>query len=499
MSAVMILVACALRTPIPSPLSTTTPTVTPTVKGTQLPTPILEPTAPTVAFDRLAFANEEGIHLVSPDGSDLVPLVVFSEQFSIGQISWSSDGQRLAYVTYADCSVTECSPPGANTTLYVVNADGTAHHKVTSWQSRGAPSDLSWRWSPDSRYALIYQGSDTHGLFYSIVNVETAETVCQYYSMRYPSSDDEYYEIAYCDPFRLSNDRWWSIRHDIVLDTWDHVWGLRQGPLADVTTRYFSPDGQWVILLAYDQDKRLETSAWYIARMNGDEGFQILSDISEHRSSVRVAWSRDSQSFAILSRQDDLSFIWTGHADDQAVSLLAELGPSGCGGVFGWSASGHHISCGEYAIDWPSGQMHLVGEEPWSPAGWSSERDCLLLKGQAFQVWDADRNRLIPLGDEIGECKWASDGPWLACWSETTVTVFNLLEQDTIRADIAGIGVLEWSPSGRWVGFCTHEWVGETLSHSLYTVDTVTHQIAQIMGKANSCDIAWYPVLVEDE
>jgi hypothetical protein len=178
--AVMALAACAVGTPTPLSHTMTILTVPPTVKGTLLPTSTPEPTEPSTAYDRLAFVNEEGIHLVSPDGSDLVSLVVFSGQFSIEKISWSSDGQRLAYVTYADCSVTECSLPDANTTLYVVNADGTAHHQVTSWQSRGAPSDLSWKWSPDSRYILIYRISDTHGCFYSVRNVETAQTVCQY-------------------------------------------------------------------------------------------------------------------------------------------------------------------------------------------------------------------------------------------------------------------------------------------------------------------------------
>jgi hypothetical protein len=315
---------------------------------------------------------------------------------------------------------------------------------------------------------------------------------------RLSSSDDEYYKEAYCDPFRLSDDKWWSMRHDIVLDTWDHVWGLRQGPLADVTVRYFSPDGQWVILQAYDQDKKLETSAWYIARTNGDKGFQTLRDISGHRSSVRVAWSRDSQRFAILSHQDDQGFIWIGRVDDQSTSLLAELGQSDCAGL-SWSADGHHISCGQYVIDWPSGQMRLVGEGSRSPVEWSSEGDYLLLKEQKLQVWDADRNRLVPLGDDIRECKWAPDDPWLACWSKTTVTVFNLLEQDTIRADVAVAEVPEWSPSGRWVGFCTRELAGETWTYGLHTVDTITRQVTQIKGEANVCDIAWYPALVEDE
>jgi Tol biopolymer transport system component len=450
-----------------------------------------------VARDRLAFANEEGIHLANPDGSGMLPLAVFPERFNLENLHWSFDGRRLAYLGHTDCIAPECTQN--ITRLYVVNGDGTAHHQAASW-----PASLYTlsKWSPDSRYFLIYQPHIHTGHWHNVVNVETTQTVCSHSSMAC-CFDREYYAGAdTCDPFRLSDDRWWSMRYDTVVD-WAQVYGLWwEPPATGVYGRHFSPDGQWVLLQTRDRNEEAETSTWYIARTtrtNSERGYWTLDSISEHDTIKDVAWAKDSERFAIRSQRDGQSFIWIGHVGDRSVSLLAELGQSSCWYSLGWSASGHHISCAPYVIDWPSGQTHFLDEGPWYVSSWSPEGDYIMFRGQEFQVWDAGRHTLIPLGDEIVNCMWAPDDPWLACWSETTVTVFNLLTQDTIHADVAGVGVLEWSPSGQWVGFCACESAGEIWTYSLYTVDITTRQIVQIMGEASLCDIGWYPVLVEDE
>lgn len=110
--------------------------------------------------ERLAFADEDSIDLIRPDGSERMTLVQISEfGESTGAMAWSPDGRQLAFVT--DDNI-------GKTLLHVVGADGTGQRVIARHVNKdfATPS-----WSPDGR-RLVFARGDSDRTRVAVVNAD---------------------------------------------------------------------------------------------------------------------------------------------------------------------------------------------------------------------------------------------------------------------------------------------------------------------------------------
>jgi Tol biopolymer transport system component len=478
--ATMALFACTTQTPTTSPIPTDTAVPLMPV-ATLPPTPTPEPTVLPRACDRLTFANEQGIYLVNPDASSLVLLADFPEGFKTWKLRWSPDGERLAYMAGY---VSDVAPP-SDAALYVVNAGGTVHNRLMSLRADGSPGGSAWMWLPDSQYIHEEQHGGMGAHSHSVVNVETGQLVCSYSYMGYRVPDGEYYHRAYCDPFRLSDDRWWSLRYDMVFDSGEQLWALllQQEHRPFDHDPVFSPDRQWVVIpLANSASGQ---HVWHLARSSSEDR-RPLFDAPGTERVCGVAWYTDSQRFAIAVCQDDKASIWTGHIDEQVLTLVAEVPQSGCSGL-GWSTSGRHINYQGAVINWPTGEVYSVREDQcdyWRQF-WSFNGDYFLVQSSSFSVWDADAHELIPLDDEFEECEWSPNGTWLACRSRSNITIFNAVDHERVKViDVSEEYLLYWSPNGQWLAISSDD-------GDIWIFDVTSRQTVRIVEGGSS--LTWTP------
>jgi TolB protein len=81
--------------------------------------------------------------------------------FSPWALSWSPDGRKITFVSHREF---------VNCAIYVMNADGTEHKRLTDYH----PGSISCSWSPDgSKIAYMLSGGPSNGLY--VMNADGTE------------------------------------------------------------------------------------------------------------------------------------------------------------------------------------------------------------------------------------------------------------------------------------------------------------------------------------
>ncbi|HEY2982462.1 MAG TPA: protein kinase [Anaerolineales bacterium] len=134
---------------IPDGSPTVTLTPSPIATATNLPTSTTDPLATPQGggFGQIAFASMRTgvaqIYLSDLAGNILLPLTNMPE--GACQPSWSPDGQKLVFVSPCTGNLGISAPPPANTSLFMINADGTELTQLTTVPG----ADFEPAWSPD--------------------------------------------------------------------------------------------------------------------------------------------------------------------------------------------------------------------------------------------------------------------------------------------------------------------------------------------------------------
>ena len=106
--------------------------------------------------ERLAFADEYGIHTVRPDGTGLVQVWAKSREYpQISQVSWSPDGSELLFI-----AVDESDGLGAvdeEEGAFVMRADGDGLRRLPLSRYEAWPWPPGWAvWSSDGSRVAVY-------------------------------------------------------------------------------------------------------------------------------------------------------------------------------------------------------------------------------------------------------------------------------------------------------------------------------------------------------
>jgi TolB protein len=103
---------------------------------------------------RLAFRSAEGISVMNVNGSEATVLVPNTE-IGVGKPAWAPNGERIAFEHFGDGDLNPAQ-------IFVMDADGSHPHLLTSetFAGRNAESDPSW--SPDGQKIALW--SFGHGI-----------------------------------------------------------------------------------------------------------------------------------------------------------------------------------------------------------------------------------------------------------------------------------------------------------------------------------------------
>jgi eukaryotic-like serine/threonine-protein kinase len=134
-----------------APTRTSAPSSTPTVASTSTPsnTPIAQATMLGGGLGQVAFASDRTgipqIFMSNLDGTDLVQLSTIEN--GACQPSWSPDGAQLVFISPCQRRVDSPRESYTDTSLFVINADGTGLKQLTNVPG----ADLEPAWSPDGK------------------------------------------------------------------------------------------------------------------------------------------------------------------------------------------------------------------------------------------------------------------------------------------------------------------------------------------------------------
>jgi Tol biopolymer transport system component len=130
--------------------------------------PAWSPDGDRIAFNSNLDGNHE-IYVMNADGSEQINLTNNPADDAFGFFligpnpnPWSPDGQRLAF------NRTSLDGEQGDPTVYVMNADGSSHTRITD-----APA-LFAGWSPDGEEILLFSGSD-EGAAIDVINADGSD------------------------------------------------------------------------------------------------------------------------------------------------------------------------------------------------------------------------------------------------------------------------------------------------------------------------------------
>jgi Tol biopolymer transport system component len=429
------------------------------------------------------------IYLVYPDGSRQKRLVDLPGWINPVSLQWTPDGKQLAY-TVGDLLWDEAD-------LYVLNADGTGNRLL-----RRLPPNTSWTLSPDSQYVL-YHGctASAYNCLTAVVHIPTGQDAC---GSNYSPPE----EISKCNPFKLSNGKWWPVDDSppILLDEYIQRWAL--APVVDqflpannssvATEHFLSPDGKYVAALQIDNST--DQATWYIAQSDGT-ALRAVATFDKKEACPHIGWSvwsADSTRFVFSTVQDQQAHLWLIRADGDSASLLTRVPGNQCPEYLAWNDSGQHFSFFTsqggtesktgYVVDWPDGHLQMVGQGKSLNMSWAPAKESLLVNADQSSIWDANTHQAIPVDNEFKRCQWSPHGTWLGCVGANDVGAINITTGERYTARITGDRVLAWSPSGRWLAIGVSDY---GYYEHLYIFDTVTKRFTTVTDRVEA--FAWSP------
>ncbi|MBK8137830.1 MAG: PD40 domain-containing protein [Chloroflexi bacterium] len=271
------------------------------------------PTVPKIVFVTIDYeARTYTLHVSSPDGTNILPLVVGGQYWSP---ALSPDGRQLAFIGRR--------LPAGTPGIYVMNTDGTGLRIVTPPPSpvRVRPNGLAW--SPDGT-ELMYGaiGSGSSSFFYRFT-VDSDEQV----RIRFPGIEYE--------------DR--SLPHP-----------------------YWSPDGSKVMVYGMRVDPQSNLSVWslYLANADGTDAVPFPAITDEMRGYSFAAWSPDGQQvvLASLGSINDAFPLIVANADGSDARRLAGHPPNYPHSP-SWSPDGNQIlfiAVEQGVESMPEGELYVV-------------------------------------------------------------------------------------------------------------------------------------------
>jgi Tol biopolymer transport system component/serine/threonine protein kinase len=152
----------------PTATHTNAPIVSPTAQftTTAASTPIPQATLTGGGIGQIAFASERTglpqIFLVNLDGTNLVQLT--NQSSGACQPSWSPDGARLAFTSPCRLHGDFVNGAYSDSSLFVINADGTGMKQLTSV----AGADFDPDWSPDGKQIAFTSIRDGNRQIYTL-------------------------------------------------------------------------------------------------------------------------------------------------------------------------------------------------------------------------------------------------------------------------------------------------------------------------------------------
>ena len=311
--AVLTLAACGGSSTTASTSPSATPSATPTPRATALPAPTV---AGTIAFGKIVkevleddtWVFNSEIFTVRTDGTGLKQLTddpLFEEA-----PSWSPDGRRIAYGTFAEDNLDTMD-------VWVMNADGSGKKNLT----KGALSGGRPVWSPDGQqiafgsegrfYLMNADGSGVKPLGGAVSSLDLNPDWAEYGGGLEWASDGR---ILLCNAA--------DERGDVFAVDQDGSGFTQLTEGAVLGTFAMSPDGTKLAL--HDQAKRL-----YVAPVQGDVAAQVTllesSYIYLSAPWVRVSWSPDGTAMAFSTDSMLLaleSFLFVINADGTGLSRV---------------------------------------------------------------------------------------------------------------------------------------------------------------------------------
>ena len=244
---------------------------------------------------------------VSADGGDAIPIDLPGAPTTYaGQVAWSSDGSRLAFIAGPARHVHAQAGDGD---LFVMRADGTHLRQLTSDGSLSSPS-----WSPDGRHlvAVRNQGTELVVLDPSGDHLHVISSRRGYYQWPAWSPDGRWIAVQSA-PAGLDWESLYLVRSDGI--------DLHQVPGSSLSEGMpaWSPDGA---RLAYRAGERL-----WVMNADGADRMQLTRCHLPCVADLEPAWSPDGTRIAFI-RQEANGGTFHLYVIDLRTRQLAALAPN---------------------------------------------------------------------------------------------------------------------------------------------------------------------------
>ena len=303
----------AAHTSSPAPTATPRPTAThtpsPAPTATPIPTTTPVPTATPMPTGRIVFASSPlgdenfGIYVMDEDGSD-VDRLMNTTAFNILLLSWSPDGQRIAFVSDRD----------GNAEIYVTNEDGRGVTRLTN----NTVLDANPSWSPDGqRIAFVSDRDGSWGIY--VMGVDGSDVV-------HLTNDTTPDSIPSWSPdgrrIAFVSDRDGNAEIYVINADGSDVTRLTNNAAQDVNSSW-SPDGRRIAFVS-DRDRNHGMWNYEIYVMNAD-GSDVTRLTNNTAWDLTPLWSLDGRRIVFSSLDLDgvpSSGIYVVNADGSGLTRL---------------------------------------------------------------------------------------------------------------------------------------------------------------------------------